>query len=230
MHFPRRILALSSLFSLSAAHFVLVEPTPRGFSEDELSNFPCGGQSVSDSRTKVSLNDPKISIALEMGHDQTAVQVLLGLGNDPGSNFNITLVPTFRQTGLGDFCLPEVSLQEQLMGVGLEDGMNATLQVVTNGDPTGGLYNCADITFSSTTEFAVSGKCKNGTGINAEAFSGDAAQRNANASTPNGQAQQGGSNTDPSGPAPTSSNIAAPLQTAGWGILGAVVAGGVALL
>ena len=72
-----------------------------------------------------------------MGHDETAIQILLGLGDNPGDNFNITLVPTIRQEGLGDFCLQGVSLPTD---IGITDGTNATLQVVTNGDPTGGLY------------------------------------------------------------------------------------------
>lgn len=29
------------------------------------------------------------------------------------------------------------------------EGMEATIQVVTNGDPDGGLYNCADVTLSA---------------------------------------------------------------------------------
>ena len=72
-----------------------------------------------------------------MGHDESAVQILLGLGDNPGKNFNITLVPTFRQEGLGDFCLDDIPLPTD---IGIMDGANATLQVVTNGDPTGGLY------------------------------------------------------------------------------------------
>lgn len=145
MFLSQPLIVLTSLLSLSTAHFVLSDPPARGFSENEQPNFPCGGQSVSKTRTKVSLKDPQISITLEMGHDQAAVQVLMGLGNDPGSNFNITLHPTFRQIGLGDFCLPNVRLDEALLGVPLRDGMNATLQVVTNGDPSGGLYNVSFI-------------------------------------------------------------------------------------
>jgi hypothetical protein len=45
------------------------------------------------------------------------------------------------------------------------DGMNATIQVVTNGDPDGGLYNCADVTLSSTASGPASGVCKNATGV-----------------------------------------------------------------
>ncbi|KMU75317.1 hypothetical protein CISG_04736 [Coccidioides immitis RMSCC 3703] len=98
MHLSGIVFAFSSLISLSTAHFRLVDPPPRGFSEDMLTRFPCGGQSMSKSRTSVSLTDLEMPIALEMGHDQTAVQVLLALGSHPGSNFNITLVPTVMQT------------------------------------------------------------------------------------------------------------------------------------
>jgi hypothetical protein len=50
--------------------------------------------------------------------------------------------------------------------MGTTEGMNATIQVVTNGDPDGGLYNCADITFSAGAAPA-SGVCTNGTGVTA---------------------------------------------------------------
>lgn len=77
-----------------------------------------------------------------MGHDEAAVQVLLGLGNDPGENFNITLLPTIQEEGLGHFCLGNISASMGMMGeVNITDGTNATIQVVTNGDSNGGLYN-----------------------------------------------------------------------------------------
>ena len=79
-------------------------------------------------------------VAVTMGHAHTAYEVLLALGNNPGTNFNITLLPTFGARGLGSLCLPEVAFDEDVVGVKLTDGMNATLQVQSNGDPTGGLY------------------------------------------------------------------------------------------
>jgi hypothetical protein len=94
---------------------------------------------------------------MTMGHDQTALQVLLGLGNDPGNNFNISVLPLMRQVGLGDLCLPNVRLDETVLGVAPTDGMNATLQVVTNGDPSGGLYNVSSpflpVSFFSSFDF-----------------------------------------------------------------------------
>ncbi|PGH13357.1 hypothetical protein AJ80_06351 [Polytolypa hystricis UAMH7299] len=253
MHPLTSLTSLLSLSTLALAHFKLDSPKVRGYNDNDLVNFPCGGQKPSSDsdRTPISLDDPQLSIALTMGHDQSAIQVLLGLGENPGENFNITLVPTFRQTGLGAFCLPSVELSEEVLGRPLEDGLKATLQVVTNGDPTGGLYNCADLTFSRTASLSTdSSECKNNTGVSAQHFSGDAARRNANESTPNGQAQSGGNggshgdhddhdDDDDSSSEPTqtdsssaseSSNVAMPLETAAWGVLGAVVAGGIAML
>lgn len=48
-------------------------------------------------------------------------------------------------------------------GLNITDGTQATIQVVTNGDPNGGLFNCADIMFSSTAVNPDSGVCKNAT-------------------------------------------------------------------
>ena len=118
------------------AHFTLDSPKSRPFDEDTLATFPCGGQDTpSSERTQWSLTGGPIQLSME--HDESLVQVLLGLGNDPGSNFNIILLPTIQEQGIGQFCLGDVVVPD---GVATE-GMNATIQVVTNGDPQGGLYN-----------------------------------------------------------------------------------------
>jgi hypothetical protein len=131
------LVAFSAALLPVSAHFDLNYPSARGSNEDNLGTGPCGGfDSPSSERTPVSTTS--LTVDLEMGHDGKAVQFLLGLGNNPGNNFNITLVRTFRQEGLGEFCLREIPLPSDL---GIMDGMNATLQVVTNGDPSGGLYS-----------------------------------------------------------------------------------------
>ncbi|KKY22586.1 putative gpi anchored [Phaeomoniella chlamydospora] len=216
------------LASVVSAHFVLDYPTARGFDEDTLVNFPCGGQnSVSSNRTTVSTDG--FAIELTMGHDEAAVEVLLGLGNDPGESFNIVLKQTFREEGLGSFCLSDVTLPSSL---NLTDGQNATLQVITNGDPDGGLYNCADITFSTATTESVPSTCKNGTGVTAVAFSGTAAIRNANESTAEGESQSGSSSPSSTSAAATSSPTSNPaaVMAVSWGFLGAAVIGAVAAL
>lgn len=128
-----------ALAPLATAHFLLQYPTSRGFDEDKMPEFPCGGMSQSSNRTQLPISG-SFPVALKMGHSQTAVEFLLALGNNPGDNFNITLVKTFQVTGLGAFCLPHVEFNADLLGVNITDGMNATLQVQSDGDPTGGLY------------------------------------------------------------------------------------------
>lgn len=128
-----------ALAPLATAHFLLQYPTSRGFDEDTMPDFPCGGMSLSSNRTQLPISG-SFPVALKMGHSQTAVEVLLALGSNPGDNYNITLVKTFQITGLGEFCLPHVEFSEDILGVNVTDGMNATLQVQSNGDPSGGLY------------------------------------------------------------------------------------------
>lgn len=137
MFVPILLAAFSAALLPVSAHFELSYPAVRGFNEDNSGTGPCGGYDTPAS-DRTSVSTKSLAIALRMGHDEKAVQVLLGLGDNPGNNFNITLVPTFRQEGLGEFCLPDIAIPSDL---GIMDGMNATLQVVTNGDPNGGLYN-----------------------------------------------------------------------------------------
>ncbi|PGH35465.1 hypothetical protein GX50_01680 [[Emmonsia] crescens] len=228
MHLQAHLLPLTYLLTLASAHFELIQPPSRGADYDRLTEFPCAGLPISSQRTQVSLNDPELSIALRMGHDHSAVQVLLALGSDPGRNFNITLVPTFGQVGLGDFCLPDVEFTEEKLGTRLTEGLEATLQVVTNGDPSGGLYNCADIVFTSRASDDSPDSCRNGTGVTASPFPESAAGINANSSTPNGQ-PQGGSGGGQGGEKPPG-NAASSLQTAVWGVFGAAVLVACALL
>ncbi|OJD18447.1 hypothetical protein AJ78_01503 [Emergomyces pasteurianus Ep9510] len=229
------LLPLTCLLTLASAHFELLQPPPRGTNFDKITEYPCGGLPVSSKRTEVPLDDPELNIAMKMGHDHSAVQVLLALGSDPGRNFNITLVPTFGQMGLGDFCISDVELTEAKLGTRLTEGLEATLQVVTNGDPTGGLYSCADIVFTaraSDDDDPSDDSCRNGTGVTARPFPESAAGINANQSKPNGEPQSGGSGGGGSGGNGGKSggqggekpgSAAASLQTAAWGILAAVV-------
>ncbi|KAL1965206.1 hypothetical protein VTN77DRAFT_5960 [Rasamsonia byssochlamydoides] len=234
-------LSLAPFLSLATAHFTLNYPTSRGFDEDTLPTFPCGAEPQSSNRTVLSLTEGSLPVSITLHHTQTAVTILLGLGNDVGSNFNITLTPTFGVTGLGDFCLPHVPLDPKTLGTVLTDGTNATLQVQTNGDTGGGLYACADITFSSSVKSDTPTSCTNNSGIQATPFVGAAAARTANLSTPDGQPQSGsssGSSSASSGSSTatgasstaTSTGAAASLQTAAWGVLGAALAGALAVL
>lgn len=134
------ILSLASLAPLAAAHFKIEYPNSRTRVEEKMPIFPCGGSPPTKTRTQVPLSNGSFPVALSMGHSGTAVEMLLALGTHPGEHFNITLIPTFGLEGLGSFCLPHVSFSPAVLGTNVTDGMNATLQVQTSGDPNGGLY------------------------------------------------------------------------------------------
>lgn len=135
------ILLPLSLLPFAAAHFKLNYPPARGFDEDTLSTFPCGGQNtVSSNRTAWPLTGGPIQLL--MGHTASQVEVLIALGNDDTTAFNTVLVPTLQEDGPNNFCLGAVRVPTTIGGVTLAAGMNATIQVVTNGDSGGGgLYN-----------------------------------------------------------------------------------------
>ncbi|KAG4429295.1 hypothetical protein IFR05_015226, partial [Cadophora sp. M221] len=163
----RTTLVLAALTHLTTAHFNLDFPAARGFDEDKLSTFPCGGQDTpSTARTLWPLSGGQI--ALTMGHIDANVEVLIAIGNDPGSAFNTVIRPTFKEQGLGAFCMTGLEIPSALA---VAEGMNATIQVVTNGDPEGGLFNCADVTFSASAVAASSDVCKNATAVTTGAAS-----------------------------------------------------------
>ncbi|KAK5673889.1 hypothetical protein LTS12_029672, partial [Elasticomyces elasticus] len=132
-----------------------------------------------------------------------------------------------------------VSFDEKILGgINITDGMNATVQVQSNGDPTGGLYaissdnchQCADIQFSSDAKNDDS-SCKNNTKVTAAPFTGESAKLNANESTATGQAQKdgsSGSSNKVSAAASTRGVVA--MQAAAWGAIGAVFVGAMSVL
>lgn len=175
LHFP----------SLITAHFSLEYPVPRTANNDDdgsnMPNYPCGGANTpSTIRTPWPISGGPIQ--LNMGHTETRVQVVLALGDNPAEDdFNIILVPTLLQQGPREFCLGDVEIRqrnEDRPAINVEAGMNGTIQVITNGDPEGGLYACADVTFVneelSQEEYQVN--CQNSTGVTVidEAVGGDA--------------------------------------------------------
>ncbi|KAH0154232.1 hypothetical protein KCU90_g8519, partial [Aureobasidium melanogenum] len=233
-------LLLSALLPLASAHFKLIYPAARGFDEDLLVQFPCGGQNtVSSNRTQFPITGAPIQLL--MGHTAAKVQVLMALGNDPGINYNITLVPTFQEKGPQNFCMGAGAIQFP-EGLNITDGMNATIQVVTNGDPNGGLYNCADITFTSTplTTAEYSADCQNSTGVTAEALTnaGNANQSTADAtgiaassgsSSATASAASSGASSATSG-SKTSTGAAAQATLAGFALGAMGVLAGMAAL
>ncbi|KAF4304442.1 putative gpi anchored protein [Botryosphaeria dothidea] len=220
-------LGLSAL-PLTTAHFTLEWPTARGFDDDKAGTFPCGGfDAVSSNRTSFPLSGAPIQ--LKLGHTETNLQVLLAVGNDPGSAYNIVLRPTFRERGPDDFCMGAIEIPAS---ANLTEGMNATIQVVSNGDPSGGLYQCADITITNTqlTADEVSQHCTNSSGIQTQAIpnAGNANETTESSSSSPSSASGTASST---GASATASTGAAPLNSwSGVWALGAAALGGAAAL
>jgi hypothetical protein len=131
-----RSLLLLSLPLLTLAHFELVFPASRGTDDENQASFPCGGYSQSQNRTLVPLTS--IPVALNLGHTEGLIQITLAIGNEVGSSFNYELLPTIREMGPGDFCLPSLAVPSDL---NITDGTNATIQVITNSHDGSGLYN-----------------------------------------------------------------------------------------
>ena len=89
---------------LATCHFQLQHPPSRaGEDEEKEATFPCGGYDTIKSRTQFPLTGG--SVQLELGHDESLVEVLLAVGNDPKDSFNIIWQPILQEEGLGLFCL-----------------------------------------------------------------------------------------------------------------------------
>ena len=125
-----------SLLAVTSAHFQLNFPKARGFSEDSESTFPCGGfNNVQQQRTNFPISGGPIQVNFE--HAQTNIAVYMAIGDSPGSSFNIVAKQQLMVQGLGGFCLGSVSVPA---GMNVSEGTTATIQVVTNNEDGGGLY------------------------------------------------------------------------------------------
>ncbi|KAI9883884.1 MAG: hypothetical protein M1823_004349 [Watsoniomyces obsoletus] len=190
------------------AHYRLLYPVARTTDTKPQGTGPCGGANTPvNNRTQWSTQGG--NIRLNMGHDRVLLQVLLGLGNDPGNNFNITLVPTVEQEGLGAVCLRDVRLPA---GLQVAEGTNATVQVITSNERGGGLYSCADIQFSPSAQDT--GECTNNTGVRISPITG--AMRNANESRAAQTSGPSGSSATASATAAARTGSAASRQELSW--------------
>ena len=134
-------LALLSCFApLVAAHWKIVYPPQRQYdNEPTMPQFPCGGiNTVSTNRTAFPINGAPIQLNSE--HTHYDIEVLLAVGNEPGDAFNYIVIPTVTEQGPNNICFGAGAFQLP-GGLNITDGTNATIQVQTNGDGTGALYN-----------------------------------------------------------------------------------------
>jgi len=167
MQFLSFLLTAAASVSTVSAHFSVTYPYWRGDSFPTQWTYPCGGvnQSVSDTnRTAWPLDGG--SLVFKPTHPNAQTFVNLGLGGNV-TRLNITLVPTFNQTGNGTFCFKKLTLPS---GLDIQEGTNASIQVIQLSENGGALYNCADITFKKDAAGPPDGMCVNSTGVGASAF------------------------------------------------------------
>ncbi|KAJ4298894.1 hypothetical protein N0V90_004137 [Kalmusia sp. IMI 367209] len=171
------LLPLASLAALASAHFHVLYPEWRGDSltEEYASQWiwPCANISETTNGTRTKWPTSGGSIKINGSHEYAFTYVNLGLGRNV-TNFNISLVDNFNQTGAGVLCLKDAvkaALEEGLKagnitgGLDGLDGEDASLQVIQIGHTGSSLYNCMDITFSKDAKPLDDDQCQNGTDV-----------------------------------------------------------------
>ncbi|EON68181.1 hypothetical protein W97_07330 [Coniosporium apollinis CBS 100218] len=165
--FAKLLPVLLATAHIASAHFRLQYPFWRGDSfEGEASQWtwPCAGVDQTESannRTQWPLSGG--SVRIFGSHPWALTYVNLGVGNNVTS-FNITLLDNFNQTGNGTFCISQLGAAV-LEELGVQEGTNATLQVIQTSHSGSALYNCADITFSNQAQPLTGEECTNSTGV-----------------------------------------------------------------
>lgn len=127
-----RLLLLSIWTATTCAHFILQSPASLGFDDDNESESPCGGFAVSFNG---SLDPASVGgFPVSMLSTHPAADFLFRATLDQQAPFNFTnLLPVVSETGLGQFCLPNLQAPEEFAG------KTGLVQVIQKG-PDGILY------------------------------------------------------------------------------------------
>ena len=127
-----QLLITLALAGISSAHFILLWPPSAGFDEDKEPNSPCGGftPEVDNSSPDVQVN--RFAISVKNVHPEGQWSFLGTTNTEAPYNFT-EIVPVVRTTGIGDFCLQDMSVP------GEWSGQPGIIQVVDNS-PDGTLY------------------------------------------------------------------------------------------
>ncbi|KAF2680943.1 hypothetical protein K458DRAFT_407072 [Lentithecium fluviatile CBS 122367] len=182
---------LIALAGLTSAHFNVLAPTWRGNSFTGGASqwiYPCANVSeTTDPSNRTQWPHTGGSVKINGSHEWAYTYVNLGLGTN-ATNFNISLVEGFNQTGKGILCMKEVgrdAIMEGIMEANISmeamEGMHATVQIIQITHSGASLYNCADITFNSTAQLLSDSECANSTGVSGVALANAGATSGATA-------------------------------------------------
>ncbi|MCJ1310948.1 hypothetical protein MMC25_004617 [Agyrium rufum] len=153
------------LLPLTSAHFLLNYPPTLGFDDDNEGISPCGGADIKfDMSTDVMIPVGGFPIQLQSTHPQA--NWLFRATLDQQAPFNWTdLLPVVTQSGLGDFCIPDLMAPESFAG---KMGLVQIIQDAVDGE----LFQCSAVMFMTGTNSSVSSSCKNVTGLAASVLPG----------------------------------------------------------
>ncbi|OXV10768.1 hypothetical protein Egran_01471 [Elaphomyces granulatus] len=148
-----------AMISPSAAHFLLNYPPTIGFDDSLESTPPCGSFTVMFSTDNVTdFHVTGNAIAVTSIHPQATWLFRATLDLNATTNWT-SLLPAIQQTGLGDYCEPEVTVPSSWAG---QKGVIGVVQ----DSPDGILFQCAAVNFVVGNQ-APPDICKNATGLSA---------------------------------------------------------------
>ena len=134
---------LSHLFPLSvwalcaSAHFILQYPSSLGFNDETQGEEPCGGFAVSFNGSHDSVQVGGFPVSMLSTHP--SADWLFRASLDKQAPFNWTnFLPVVSETGLGQFCLPNLKAPSDFIG---ESGL---IQVIADS-PDGILYQVSQL-------------------------------------------------------------------------------------
>ncbi|KAM0561967.1 hypothetical protein ACHAPJ_002408 [Fusarium lateritium] len=153
------LLSTAALCSLSLAHFEVKYPDTIGFKDDDEDKSPCGGFTPDLSKDKlVDFHVGGEAIALRSTHQQGNWLFRVTLDEKADGDWE-QVFPIVQQSGLGDFCQPQVTVPEKYAG------KKGWVNIVSSAVD-GLLYQCVAANFVKGKADAPS-ECKNASSVKA---------------------------------------------------------------
>ncbi|KAM0339038.1 hypothetical protein ACHAPU_011097 [Fusarium lateritium] len=215
------LLSAAVFCGLSLAHFEVKYPDTIGFKDDDEDKSPCGGFTPDLSKDKlVDFHVGGEAIALRSTHQQGNWLFRVTLDDKADGDWE-QIFPIVQQSGLGDFCQPQLTVPEKYAG------KKGWVNVVSSAVD-GLLYQCIAANFVKGKADAPS-ECKNASSVKAS-FTDDSAL---SALVDNGSKSESSSttgtasSTGSAASATQSDNAAAAMQA--WSANGAGMLAGVAM-
>ena len=104
-------IAFLALASIGSTHFLLSYPPTLGFDDDTEGQSPCGAAEITFADNDTAVPVGGFPVSLQSTHPEA--QWLYRATTDKQVPFNWTnILPVVQQSGLGDFCLPALTLPD----------------------------------------------------------------------------------------------------------------------